>query len=112
MYDLKLDLIKEEIIKVKAKRVLIQLPAGLRVYTREIINVVKQAGADPVIWADSCYGACDLPALPKQQMSKATSCPNEMRTEEPKATYGACDLPQYDYDLLIHFGHDEFISSA
>jgi len=73
-YDLRLKEVKE---KAKGcEKVLIQLPAGLRTRFLEVANAVKEAGAEPVIWAGSCYGACDLPPL--------------------------------DYDLLIHFGHEEF----
>ncbi|HLE06127.1 MAG TPA: diphthamide synthesis protein [Candidatus Nanoarchaeia archaeon] len=45
----------------KGDRVLIQLPAGLRDKTIDISRVVLSLGATPIIWAGSCYGACDLP---------------------------------------------------
>ena len=74
-YELNLNLVKE---KVKGKnRVLIQLPAGLRTHFKEIARLVKEEGSEPIIWAGSCYGACDLPV--------------------------------YKADLLIHFGHEEFV---
>lgn len=59
-------------------KVLIQLPAGLRSKTIEIARLIDSLGAKPVIWAGSCYGACDL--------------------------------PDYECDLLLHFGHSEFTS--
>jgi diphthamide biosynthesis enzyme Dph1/Dph2-like protein len=57
-YDLRLDLVKK--VK-KGERVLIQLPSGLRKYFLKIARLVKEQGAEPLIWAGSCYGACDLP---------------------------------------------------
>lgn len=65
-YEFKLDLIKE---KAKGKkRVLIQLPAGLRSHYKEIADAVKSVGAEPIIWAGSCYGACDLPDYEKADL--------------------------------------------
>ena len=59
-YDLKLADVKE---KVKGKnKVLIQLPAGLRTSFLEVARTVREAGAEPIIWGGSCYGACDLPS--------------------------------------------------
>jgi len=76
MYDLNLELVKE---KAKGcKKVLIQLPAGLRTQALKVARAVRSVGAEPIIWCGSCYGACDL--------------------------------PDYECDLLIHFGHDEFIA--
>ena len=45
----------------RGQKVLIQLPAGLRKHAIEIARIVKERGAEPIIWAGSCYGACDLP---------------------------------------------------
>jgi len=59
-YDLELNKVKE-LVKGKEK-VLIQLPAGLREHFLKIVRTVQDSGAEPVIWAGSCYGACDLPA--------------------------------------------------
>ncbi len=57
-YDLKLDLVRKV---SQGKKVLIQLPAGLRKHFLEIALAVREGGGEPVIWAGSCYGACDLP---------------------------------------------------
>lgn len=58
-YDLKLDLVKKE--AAEANEVLIQLPAGLRIHALKVARAVSEAGAEPLLWAGSCYGACDLP---------------------------------------------------
>lgn len=67
-------LIKESVSK--GDKVLIQLPAGLRDKTIDLARLVVSLGAKPIIWAGSCYGACDL--------------------------------PEYECDVLLHFGHNEF----
>ncbi len=61
-YNLELDkavkLIKDE----KAKLVCIQLPDGLKPKAKEIQQKIKQdTDAEVLIWAGSCFGACDLP---------------------------------------------------
>jgi len=70
--------LKNEIIKRNAKRVLIQLPEGLKAEGPRLAAVVEKAGATAIISADPCYGACDL------------------ATQEAESL-GA--------DLLVHFGH-------
>ena len=62
-YDLQLREAVSEIKKADAKKVLVQLPDGLKMYADKI-----QAGithelpeVQLVFWADSCFGACDAP---------------------------------------------------
>lgn len=58
-YDFNPELIKE---KVKpGMKVLIQLPSGLRKHFKNIAGLISKQGAEPILWAGSCYGACDLP---------------------------------------------------
>jgi diphthamide biosynthesis enzyme Dph1/Dph2-like protein len=75
-YDLNLELISKNVRK--GMSVLVQLPAGLRNHFLKIARLIRERGAEPFIWAGSCYGACDL--------------------------------PDYECDLLLHFGHEEFIA--
>jgi 2-(3-amino-3-carboxypropyl)histidine synthase len=70
--------LKDEINKRKAKRVLIQLPEGLKAEGPRLATIVEKAGALPIISADPCYGACDL-AISEAEILRA--------------------------DLLVHFGH-------
>jgi 2-(3-amino-3-carboxypropyl)histidine synthase len=70
--------LKDEITKRGAKRVLIQLPEGLKTEGPRLAAIVEKAGALAIVSADPCYGACDL------------------ATQEAESL-GA--------DLLIHFGH-------
>lgn len=80
--NLELDKISDEIIKSKAKSVLLQLPDGLKSKAANIVNHLVQSTKlnenDIVIWAGSCYGACDTPI-----------------TDE--------------FDLLIQLGHSKWV---
>ena len=78
-YNLELDKVAEKIKQENAKTVLIQLPDGLKPRAKEIKQELeKKTNASIMIWADSCFGACDLPSNIKA-------------------------------DLLVHFGHSEWI---
>jgi len=64
-YDLELERVVKEIKKQKAKRVLIQLPEGLKPQATLIVDELKNQTKGKVgflIWLDSCFGACDVPA--------------------------------------------------
>ncbi len=80
-YDLELDRVVNEIKKLKAKRVCIQLPDGLKPHADKIIkHITKETDAKVVIWAGSCFGACDIPT----------------------------EIEKLGVDLLIQFGHSEW----
>jgi len=74
--------LKDEITKHEAKRVLIQLPEGLKAEGPRLAKIIEKAGALAIISADPCYGACDL------------------ATEEAE---------NLNVDLLVHFGHTPMI---
>jgi 2-(3-amino-3-carboxypropyl)histidine synthase len=77
-FDFEEERIKQEIVKLGAKRVLIQLPEGLKPEAPRLAAVVEETGALPIISADPCYGACDL------AMNEAE---------------------RLDVDVIVHFGH-------
>ena len=80
-YDLELDRIAGEIKKKKAKRVLIQLPDGLKPYATKIAEAIEQKTnnkAEILIYFGTCFGACDVPV------------------DEAKAA---------GVDLIVQFGH-------
>jgi 2-(3-amino-3-carboxypropyl)histidine synthase len=80
MYNLNLEKVAEEIKNSKAKKVLLQLPDGLKPEAEKIIDFVNQkSNAEIFLWFSDCYGACDLP------------------------------LGTEIFDLIIHFGHNEFV---
>ncbi|RJS79463.1 diphthamide biosynthesis enzyme Dph2 [Candidatus Bathyarchaeota archaeon] len=81
-YDFEDERVKQEIIKLGAKRVLIQLPEGLKPEAIHIAKIVEEAGALPIISADPCYGACDLATIDAQSL---------------------------DADLIIHYGHSKLL---
>ena len=65
-YDLELERAVSVIRKEKAKRVCVQLPDGLKPEAKKIADFLQQnTKADVFIWAGSCFGACDIPNLPK-----------------------------------------------
>ena len=75
--------LKQEITKLGAKRVLLQLPEGLKPEGPRLAEIVEKTGALPIISADPCYGACDI------AIDEAESL-------------GA--------DLIVHFGHSKFLA--
>jgi 2-(3-amino-3-carboxypropyl)histidine synthase len=62
-YDLQIADAVEQIRKNEAKKVLIQLPDGLKPHADQIQRIITTEMPDVqlVFWADSCYGACDAP---------------------------------------------------
>jgi len=79
-YDLEMEKAINEIKKIKAKKVCIQLPDGLKQKAAEIAEFLEnETGAQIFIWLGTCFGACDIPNLPK------------------------------DFDLLIQWGHTKWI---
>jgi 2-(3-amino-3-carboxypropyl)histidine synthase len=77
-FDFEEERIKLEISRLNAKRVLLQLPEGLKPEAPRLARLVEKAGALPIVSADPCYGACDLATAEAESL-------------------GA--------DLIIHFGH-------
>lgn len=63
-YDLELDRVLGEIKRVKARRVLVQLPDGLKPRASEIVDYIQNRTKVAVfIWMGSCWGACDYPDI-------------------------------------------------
>jgi len=77
-FDLEEKRLEEEIRKREVKRVLIQLPDGLKAEGPRLALIVERAGATAIISADPCYGACDLATL---------------------------DAKNLGVDLVVHYGH-------
>jgi 2-(3-amino-3-carboxypropyl)histidine synthase len=81
-FDLEEERVKQEILRLGAKRILIQLPEGLKFEAMHLARTVEKTGALPIISADPCYGACDLPINEAESLG---------------------------VDLAIHFGHSKMI---
>jgi 2-(3-amino-3-carboxypropyl)histidine synthase len=62
MYDFELKRINQEIRKRKARRVLIQLPEGLK---SEFLKIADKVNAECVLSGDPCFGACDIQTHPE-----------------------------------------------
>ena len=75
----------KEISERGAKRVLIQLPDGLKAEGPRLASLVELAGATAIISADPCYGACDL---------------------------AISDAEDVGADLIVHYGHSEMIEQG
>ena len=77
--------IKQEIARLGAKRVLIQMPQGLKPEATKIAKVIEATGAVAIVSSDPCYGACDI-----------------AQTEAEALGAG----------LILHFGHSKMISES
>ena len=64
VYELELDRVVKQIAKSRAKLVCIQLPDGLKPKAAIIQDKLEsKTDANVLIWANSCFGACDIPEL-------------------------------------------------
>jgi len=81
-YNLELEKVISKINNEKAKLVCIQLPDGLKPSANTIQDYIENhCDCKVLIWAGSCFGACDIPL----------------------------ELKNMNVDLLIQFGHSELI---
>ncbi|MEM4245330.1 MAG: diphthamide synthesis protein [Candidatus Nanoarchaeia archaeon] len=63
-YDLELEKVVKEIRRVDAKSICVQLPDNLKPNATEIASFIEsRTGANVLIWADTCFGACDIPKI-------------------------------------------------
>lgn len=76
--------IKNEIKKLGAKRVLLQLPEGLKPMGPGLAKIIEKADALPIISADPCYGACDIATAEAELLG---------------------------IDLIVHFGHIQLMKN-
>lgn len=84
IYDMELPRAMDEIKKSKARLVCIQLPEGLKPKSWKIAQELEEGtGAQVAIWMGSCFGACDVPQ----------------------------GLEKLNFDLLIQWGHSEFVKT-
>lgn len=81
-YDFEEERVKQEILKLQAKSVLIQIPEGLKPEAPRIAKIIEKFGALPIVSADPCYGACDL---------------------------ATADAESLSVDLIIHYGHSKLL---
>lgn len=85
MYDLDEKKIIEQIKQNKCKRVLLQLPDGLKPKAGELVKKIEsETGAEVLIWFGTCFGACDLPQ----------------------------NVNSLGIDLVVGFGHNRYVKEA
>lgn len=92
MWDFELERVSEGIRKRQAKRVLVQLPEGLKPRAREVLDSIRAAGAEPVLSGDPCYGACDIQSLPEADLTVHFG--HFRLLGEPEAIYVHCHSDQ------------------
>ena len=81
MYDIEEDKILREIRRRGLKRILLQMPEGLKPLGFKLAQLIEQmTGTEVFLAGDPCYGACDLSLLAKRQIKA---------------------------ELLVHIGHAE-----
>lgn len=81
MYQIEEERIADEIRKRSSKRVLLQMPEGLKPIGFKLAKSLEEkTGTEVFVSGDPCYGACDLALFPKRQI---------------------------EADLLVHVGHAE-----
>jgi 2-(3-amino-3-carboxypropyl)histidine synthase len=81
-FDFEEERIKQEITKLDAKRVLLQMPEGLKPEAPKLAKIVENFGAIAIISADPCYGACDIAVSEAEGLG---------------------------VDLIVHFGHAKMV---
>ena len=82
MYQFETEKVVESILKGKFKKVLIQLPDGLKPYAVSLAKEIsKKTNVKVYVSGEPCYGACDLALQEAESLG---------------------------VDLIIHYGHSEF----
>jgi 2-(3-amino-3-carboxypropyl)histidine synthase len=81
-FDFEEERIKQEIAKLGARRVLLQLPEGVKPDGPHLAKIIEKAGALPIVSADPCYGACDVATAEAESLG---------------------------VDLILHFGHAKLV---
>lgn len=77
-----LDKVKRELKKRKPKKVLVQLPEGVKQNASEIAELIESLGIEVIFSGETCWGGCSV-ALQEAQALKV--------------------------DLIVHFGHAKFV---
>lgn len=81
-FDFEEQRIVKEIQRLNAKRVVLQMPQGLKPEATKLAKLVEDTGAIAIISSDPCYGACDIALFEAEGL-------------------GA--------DLVVHFGHAKMV---
>jgi len=82
IFDLEEQRLRDEIRRRGAKRVLLQLPDGLKPQGLRLASIIEDAGATAIISGDPCYGACDI---------------------------AISEAKELNVDLIVHYGHSKML---
>ncbi len=82
-YDLEINRLIERIKEKNHKLIVLQLADGLKPNSKDIVDRIRETGAEVLIWSGACFGGCDMP-------------------------FG---LQNLDVDLVVQFGHSVFIKN-
>jgi 2-(3-amino-3-carboxypropyl)histidine synthase len=78
--------VPEEVIKklkkLKAKRIFVQFPEGIRLRIQEIVKELEENGFEVILCVEKCFGACDV----RENEAKLLGC-----------------------DVILHIGHEKFL---
>lgn len=74
--------LRKDLKKIKPKRVLVQLPEGVKQNSFELLKFFKELNIEVIFSGETCWGGCSV------------------AVEEAKAVKA---------DLIVHFGHSEFM---
>ena len=85
IFDLEEDRLRNEIRRRGARRVLLQLPEGLKPQGLRLASIIEDAGATAIISGDPCYGACDI---------------------------ALSEAKELNADLIVHYGHSKMLSEV
>ena len=75
------DVIKK-LKKLKAKRIFVQFPEGIRLKIQKIVKELEEKGFEVILCAEKCFGACDV--------------------RENEARLFGCNV-------ILHIGHEKFL---
>jgi len=81
-FDFEEERIRQEITKLHAKCVLLQMPEGLKPEAPKLAEIIEKCGAVAIIAADPCYGGCDVAVGEAEGLG---------------------------VDLIVHFGHAKMV---
>jgi len=87
MYKIDVEKIVKKIEASRAKRVLLQLPDGLKPQAVKLASELKErTGAEIIVWAGSNFGGCDIPTHVEREgidlIVNVGHCPFFFRPEE------------------------------
>ncbi|MDR0470643.1 MAG: diphthamide biosynthesis enzyme Dph2 [Nitrososphaerota archaeon] len=84
-FNFEVDKLKQKITQLGAKRVILQMPQGLKPHSAQFAQLVQSCNALPIVLVDPCYGACDIAQTEAEGL---------------------------DADLIVHFGHTQMINQT